>query len=206
MANIQHLTMPSALVHEPKHITNTTASDIGKVITPVGDGTSILRRLTADEAGVARTYGESAVNANSTAFAITIATDLTLYSVSDYNILTPTLLPTMYGDQQDGVVFSAVDNSLTPSVTGVYRVSFWINIRSDVTSTVVGIKARKNGVWADFTIKNVVQTSGSVQNISGHILTDVTAGNPVVLAVASNKSADITIEDLRFDLELIKEL
>ena len=48
---MEHANIPSEECHEPKHITNTTTSDAGKVITPSSstDGTSVLRRLLANE-------------------------------------------------------------------------------------------------------------------------------------------------------------
>jgi hypothetical protein len=48
---IQHVTLTSSNVHEPKHITNAGTADTGKVITPSGSspGISELRRLRASE-------------------------------------------------------------------------------------------------------------------------------------------------------------
>lgn len=48
MADIQHSTLTSSQVHEPKHISTSGTSDAGKVITPSSTtaGTSELRKLT----------------------------------------------------------------------------------------------------------------------------------------------------------------
>lgn len=45
----EHRTLVSADVHEPKHITNSTAADAGKVITPLSGGSSELRKLFSSE-------------------------------------------------------------------------------------------------------------------------------------------------------------
>jgi len=51
MANLEHTTLSSAQVHEPKHITSATTSDTGKVITPSSsvNNVSQLRYLNLDE-------------------------------------------------------------------------------------------------------------------------------------------------------------
>lgn len=46
---MEHVNITNADCHEPKHITDTTAADVGKVITAVGDGTSELRFLQESE-------------------------------------------------------------------------------------------------------------------------------------------------------------
>ena len=47
MADITHSTMPTAKVHEPKHITTAVTGDNGKIITPssASDGVSVLEQL-----------------------------------------------------------------------------------------------------------------------------------------------------------------
>lgn len=51
MANIEHSSLGHSQVHEPKHITISTTSDAGKVITPSSstNGTSTLRKLGINE-------------------------------------------------------------------------------------------------------------------------------------------------------------
>lgn len=51
MANLQHSTLPSASVHEPKHITINGISSSGKVITnsAVSSSVSVYRRLVQDD-------------------------------------------------------------------------------------------------------------------------------------------------------------
>lgn len=48
---VQHVNIPSEQCHEPKHITNATTSDAGKVITPSAEvaGQSVLRNLAISE-------------------------------------------------------------------------------------------------------------------------------------------------------------
>lgn len=51
MATVEHSTMTSAQVHEPKHITDAGTGDAGQVITPSAAvaGTSVIRRLVESE-------------------------------------------------------------------------------------------------------------------------------------------------------------
>jgi len=138
MANVEHRTMVSADVHEPKHISDSTAADAGKVITPLSGGSSELRNLTPAEVGIQQIYGEAAIDANTTSFAMTAASDTTLYTESDYVALNSTRVPMAYGDHSNGVTFNTTTNGLTIPVTGFYRVSFWMNVVSDTNNTKLG--------------------------------------------------------------------
>lgn len=199
-------TLVSSEVHEPKHISNSTAADAGKVITPLSGGTSELRSLTPAEVGINFIYGEAALDANTTSFSVAAASDTTLYDTTDYIQMNSVRLPGMYFDQNfGGVTFNSTTNGLTPPVSGVYRLNFWMNIVSDTTSTMLGIKAKTNGTWATFTIKNEVPSVDRVQNIKGCTMLPLTADDEVTLWCASDKSANVTVEDMRFDLSLVKE-
>lgn len=204
MANVEHRTMVSADVHEPKHISDSTAADAGKVITPLSGGTSELRNLTPEEVGVQFIYGELGLDANTTGFAIPAASDTTLYTTTDYVQLNSTREPGVYLDHNNGVTFNSVTNGIQPSVSGDYRVAFWMNVLTSVNNTKIGIKAKENGTWCNFTVKQDIATLNRVQNISGYIITDLANTNEITLWMASDKAANITIQDMRFYIELVR--
>lgn len=197
-------TLVSSEIHEPKHISNTTSADAGKVITPLSGGESVLRNLTPEEVGVKFVYGEAALDANTTSFAIPAATDATLYTTSDYVQLNAVREPGVYLDHANGVTFNSTTNGLTVPIDGDYRIAFWMNVVSDTNNTKLGVKAKENGDWCNFTVKQDIVATGRVQNISGEIITDMVNGNEVTLWMASDKTADITIQDMRFYIELLR--
>lgn len=206
MANVEHRTMVSADVHEPKHISDSTSADAGKVITPLSGGTSELRNLTPAEVGVNFIYGEAALDANTTSFATTAATDATLYTESDYIQLNSVRLPAVYGDHSNGVTFNPTTNGLTTTVDGFYVVSFWMNVLTDTNNSKVGIKAKENGTWCNFTVKHDIAALNRVQLVAGHIITDLTVGNEVTLWMACDKTANLTVQDMRMTLQLLREV
>ena len=206
MAQVQHKDMLSASVHEPKHITGSTAADAGKVITPLSGGTSELRNLTPEEVGITFAYGEAALDANTSSFSSAAATDPALYDTADYVQLNSVRVPGVYFDQNfGGVTFNATTNGITPPVSGVYRLSAWMNVVTDTTSTMLGCKAKQNGTWANFTVKNEVPSVGRVQNISGSGIVTLAANDEITLWIATDKTANITVEDMRYSIELMKE-
>lgn len=207
MANIQHRDMVSADVHEPKHISDSTSADAGKVITPSTGGSSELRYLTPSEVGVNFIYGEAALDVNTATTAVSAATDASLYTTSDYVQLNSNAgrLPGVYLDHANAVTFNSTTNGLIIPVSGDYRVSFWMNIKSDTNNSKIGVKAKENGSWCNFTVKHDIAALDRVQLISGSLITDLAVGNEVTLWLASDKAASLTIQDMRFYVELLKE-
>lgn len=199
-------TLVSTEIHEPKHISDSTSADAGKVITPLNSGESELRKLTPSEVGIKFVYGEAALDQNTTAFTIVAAATSDLYNTADYVQLNATRLPGVYFDQNfGGVTFNATTNGITPPIAGTYRLSAWMNIVSDTTSTMLGFKAKQNGAWTNFTVKNEVPSIDRVQNVSGSSIVTLSAGDEITLWVASDKNANVTVEDVRYSIELIKE-
>lgn len=212
----------SAEVHEPKHITSTSTADTGKVITPSASvsGVSELRNLTPAEVGingpadvgVQFVYGEAAIDANTAVTPVTAATSTDLYNTADYSQLvsnastaTPSVVVAgMYEDHSNEAAFDPVDYTLIPTVSGDYRIDFWANVKSSVANTKLGFKAKLNGAWANFTVKSDVKDADRSANIHGNIITTIQAGSPVSLWIASDKTADVTIQDMRFFIQLIK--
>lgn len=202
---VDHRNMTSAQVHEPKHISDSTSADAGKVITPLSGGASELRFLTPSEVGIQQIYGESALDENTTSFSVSAASDTELYTTSDYVQLNSTRVPAAYLDEANGIFFEPTTNGLVAPISGVYRISFWMNISTDTANSKIGIKFRKNNDWCNFTIKHDVKEIGRVELISGHIITDVVAEDEITAWLASDKTADITIQDQRYTVELIRE-
>lgn len=201
-----HRTLSSGNVHEPKHISDSTSADAGKVITPLSGGDSELRNLTPSEVGIQFIYGEAAVDANTTAFSVTAASDTDLYTTGDYVQLNETRIPSMYLDHANGVSFDETTNALEVPLDGDYRISFWCNVISDTSNTKIGFKSKLNGDWANYTVKHDISNTDRVQLVAGSLITDLNANDTISMYIASDKSADITISDMRFYVELLREV
>ena len=203
-----HRILVSSETHEPKHITNSTGADAGKVITPLGGGASELRALLPAEVGIRFAYGEIGVDNNTTAIALGTPSsgDTTLYTESDYIQITNGRIPDIYFDENNSiVVFDNNNKTLITSVTGVYEINFWGNVLSSVGDNVVAVKFKKGTTFTSFTLKNSVAGADKVQNVSGGILTRIVAEEETGLWIAAKLAANITISDLRMSIKLIRE-
>ena len=204
MANVEHRTMVSADVHEPKYISDSTAADAGKVITPLSGGSSELRYLTPDEVGVNFSYGEVNTDNNAVNFSITAATDTTLSTGSDYILLNSTRLPTTAGESF-GITYDNVNNTLTTSIAGVYRIGGWFNVSSDTVNTKIGVRYTSSGAPSGGKLVTDIKDVGRTQNLSGFGLITLPVGAVIGVSIASDKTANLTISDMRLNLELIRE-
>lgn len=74
MANLEHSTLTTSQVHEPKHITSASTGDTGKVITPssTSGGTSELRYLVESEITSKKDYLQTTLTDISTASSVYI--------------------------------------------------------------------------------------------------------------------------------------
>ena len=201
-----HRILVSSETHEPKHITNSTGADAGKVITPLGGGASELRSLTPAEVGIRIAYGEAGSDANTTSFSSAAAADATLYSTADYLALNSIRVPGSAADELFNVTYDGINNTLTPAISGVYSISFWMNVTTNIADNLTGVKAKVNGGWADFTIKNQVKDANRAQNISGFVIKQLTAGEPVALYFATEKAGTVVVQGFRLDLSLMREV
>lgn len=128
-------TLVSSEVPEPKHITNTTALDAGKVITPLAGGTSELRRLSlsdlTDGAGAAKTID-------------IINSDILNYQgwerVEDALITTPTITvtttPVKLTIDDEGVTNSTNRNYVPLRIRG--SSTLWDTVNSKITPIQTG--------------------------------------------------------------------
>lgn len=205
MATVQHTTLTSANVHEPKHITDTTIADAGKVITPSGSGASELRSLTPEEVGINFSYGEFGIDNNVSSFSVTAAVDPTLHTDSDFILLNSTRVPSSQ-DEINNMTFDGVNNTLTLTVSGVYRIGGWFNAFSDTANSKVGVKYTANGAPSGGVIITDIGTVGRTENLSGFGIVTLTAGTVIGISLACDKSANITITDYRMNLDLIREV
>lgn len=202
---VDHRNMVSSEVHEPKHIADSSTADAGKVITPLSGGTSELRYLTPTEVGVNNYFLEWGVLENATATAVTAATDLTLYTSTDYIDINSVTLPGAVEGSSNGITFDSTSYNIEIPATGTYRVSYWLNVESDTNNTEIGVRPRVNGSASGPVAKHDLSALGRTTNISASVLMDLTGGDTVGISLASDKTASIIVDDIMFSVSLVLE-
>lgn len=197
MADLDHTNLNTSQVHEPKHISATTSSDAGKVITPSSSGESELRNLTPDEVGVVTEYGQVSAQEipDTDTISISAASDSNLYDSSDYVELNSTRL-NITSDILEGVSFDDVNNRITVSEGGDYAVNVWSNMSSDTNNTKIGLRNTINGTPSGFVAKNDFAAVDRVENLNGFGIVNLSAGDTISVSIAADQSAEIHITDL----------
>lgn len=191
MAIIQHKDIPDAQLHEPKGIASAT---VGQTYVADGAGGGVWK--------LEQAYGEMQVLQNSTALAVTAATDSTLYTTSDYIKIT--------GIWSAGVVdgITYANDQLTVPVTGVYHLAGWANTTSSASNVLVGVKYAINGTVIPSnlapTIRRKIGTGTDIGSISGIGLVSLTAGDVISLYLACDTTCNITVPDAGLSLHLVK--
>ena len=216
MANIQHRDIPEAQLHELKGASTSTAGQIpvstggattwGDMADIATTGASAGETFVANGAGggtwkLEQTYGEMEIIQNTTGQALTAAADSTLYTNSDYVLMTQWV-----AGETGGVTYAA--NGLTVPTTGEYTLSTWFNQTSSINNVLVGVKFAVNGVIPTAgtvpTLRRKFGTGADVGSLSGSKLVSLTAGDTVTLYIACDNSATITTSDAVVDLSLVK--
>lgn len=152
MADLQHSTLTSSQVHEPKHITSSSTGDSGKVITPSGTsaGTSELRNLLESEISSKKDFIYATLTDVSTASSVYLVapfngTITAIYSVLQGAIATADSTVTTY-IAGTAVTSSALTvaysgsaagdiDSATPSALNTFSEGQKITITTDGAST-----------------------------------------------------------------------
>lgn len=193
---IEHVDIPDGKRHEPKGISGASNGTVYKA-NGAGSGTWSLLTF-SDISDYNLGYAELRVTGNSTAIAVTAAADATLATAGDYTQITG-----IYDGTPHGVVNGVTQNAnnLAVSVTSDYRLDVWAAVESDVVATSVGLKFMINGVVAQTTrFRTLLDTVNGVYNLSGFGVTPLTAGDNISLAIAADKTCNITISDMYVQL------
>lgn len=141
-------------------------------------------------------YGQRAITNNATVIAVTAAVDSTLNTNTDYIQVTG-----IWNAIPDGINSNVTQqtNSFTVGITGAYRIQVWANVTSSVNNMTIGLKFAINGTIAvGRRPKAFMGTLGDYTNVNGWGLTNLNAGDVVTLWMASDKTANITIQDCVF--------
>ena len=199
-----HNTLTGTELHEPKGIDAATggASDVGKVVASDGAGASTVRKLIPTEVGVPEHHGQLTISNNATVIAVTIAVDTTLATNTDY-IQVVGIWDAIPSGENFGVTQQT--NSLTVTQEGIYRVEVWLDAASTINSTTLAFKFAVDGVIGlTRRPKNFLRNAGEFHNLAAFGVVALTPSQVVTLHMASDKTADVTLEDAVFMLTLVR--
>lgn len=200
-----HNALTGVELHEPKNMSTATAgaADVGKVVVSKGDGTSEVRKLVRTEiSDFLEHYGQLNVSNNATTIALTAAVDSTLATNTDYIKVTGVYDAVPHGEN-NGITQSADKMAVTQD--GIYEVAVWMDTASSLNSTTIAVKFAVNGVIGLVRRpKNFLRNVGEFHNMSAHGYVALSSADELDLQIASDLTANITIEDLVFSIRLIR--
>jgi hypothetical protein len=215
--SIEHKNIPEDGLHEPKGA-STAASDRvyvsdgegsgswGKVSSGVLQGTVSSSeaglRVVTDGAGGFDTeptpgsaFGTMNLTDNSATQTLTAATDSDLNTDSDFEEISIAL------DFENVQGMVSGSNYLEIVEPGLYLIDFWANVSSSTASTRWSLKFVKNdSVFVPRGPKLWLNSSNEFYNSSANGIHEFEAGDQIKLFMASDKSVDITIEDMTFQM------
>jgi len=149
-------------------------------------------------------YGQRSISGNATVIAVTAAVDLTLSTNSDYVKITG-IWDAAPSGQVNGITQQT--NSFTVVRKGVYNVAVWVCVTSSANNTNVAFRFAKNdAITLVRRPRTLVAAAHDRKTIAAHGFVELEPDDVLTLWVASDKTADITVEDCVFSAEQMKAL
>ncbi len=148
----------------------------------------------------ASSFGTMNLTGNNTAKAVTAATDTTLRTDGDFTALDISLTFDNLVNMTSG------SSSLILGASGLYLIDFWASVKSDTNATKFSLKFVIDGVtFVPRGPKLTLGTAGQIYNMGANGIHDFTSGQEIKIYIAADKSANITIEDMTFQLLYLGE-
>lgn len=222
---IQHKDIPDSELHEPKGVSTAPA---GTLYVSDGLGSGSWKRVSVGEieglTGVTEEglflvtdglggvkavpniqYGTIAITSNNGEFTVTGASDNTLNTNSDYEVITGIGAPwapnLSYG-------ITADSDGLIVNNDGVYKLETWIDlVKYPTNASKLAVKYVINGsAFGNMKITSKSNSGGDAGNLVGFGLLTLLEGDKIQLAVASTDSGTIVLESANLTLTLVRPL
>lgn len=188
---VEHVDATDPEIHEPKGI---SAAADGQVY--VADGIGAGDWLD----NIHNVHADMEITGNTTAIAVTAATDSTLATDSDYTKVS-TGWTLLHGD---GITFN-VDELVVP-VAGDYEVTFWASLQIASNNTTVGVKYAVNDT-TPYSARKVLQRSDAANDITNMSATGMVAGlvasDTISVYIAADVTGNVTIKEAGLIVKLI---
>lgn len=221
---IEHKDLPESGLHEPKGVSTAASKrvyrsdgagsgawskvDADTLAGTIANSSPAGERVVTDGAGgfatdpvPASSFGTMNLTDNATTKTITAATDPTLNTDSDYQVLDLSLV------FENTTGMTAGSNYLQVDKAGLYLVDFWANVSLSVANTRWALKFVVNDI--DFVKRSPkvwVDASGEFFSVSANGIHTFSAGDQVKLYIASDKNVDMLIEDMTFQMVIIGDM
>lgn len=218
---MEHRNIPDGELHEPKgaatalegtfYKSNGSGSGSwGKLtdsnVEGLGPNSPAGRRVVTDGNGgfdieptSASAFGTMNLANNAVALSVTAASDTTLRTNSDYKEVTLALTFDGLNNMGTG------SNYLQVQEGGLYTIDYWANIRASVNNTRFALKFVVNDTQfiSRPPISNLI-TNGVEHNQSANGIHAFNSGDQIKLFIATDKTADVTITDLTFQMLFLR--
>ena len=215
---IEHRNIPESGLHEPKGVSTAASKrvyrsdgagsgawlqvDSDTLQGTINNSTPAGRRIVADGSGgfdaeltPGHAFGTMNLTDNATVKAVTAATDSTLNTNTDFVEFDIVLSFDNVQNMGTGT------NSLQIQESGIYLIDFWCNVSSSVNSTKFSLKFVIDGVtFVPRGPKFTMPTANVIHNMSANGLHSFTSGEEVKLYIAADKTCNIRIEDMTFQM------
>lgn len=196
----EHRFLASDRVHEPKHITTSTIADAGKVITPAGGGTSVLRFLTPDDIGMTTSYVQLSRNFNAGTFILNAAADTTLNTLNQYTELTTSYI--VLGSVM--LRNASVNGNALVLGEGVHRINGKVNMSTTHDgSSLLGLCILKNGSPVGIHTKTFKTADTDQIDLYVDQLLEVDESDEISLAVAVSETATVAVNNALVSAQLV---
>lgn len=198
MSNISHNTLTGSDLHEPKGVA--TAS-VGESYVADGSGSGEWKTT----GGVV--YGEMTVSSNASPQTITVASDTTLNTLSDY-VKVDTGIWAAGPICDCGSLSFDSSGYLTTSLGGLYELSFWTSMEASVINSLVAFRFSIDDAVTGISFRKFMRLSGSagdIGSIAGSGFAQLSAGAKVSLWAATDKTVDITLVEAGVTMKLMSE-
>lgn len=226
---IKHKNLTGAALHEPKGVADASA---GQVYVTTGTGTGAHKNIATDanasettmepkgvSTAVAETVyvadgvgsgawrslpefsGAMVITNNATAYTLTAAVDGTLNTFSDYIKMT-----LFSAGELDKLTFASNQLTIPTSGGGLYLVDTYMTIATNTVNTNVAIKFAINGAsGVSRRPRSFLATTGNYYSLSANGLVRLADADVISLHIASDKTANITVQDCAFVLHKVGE-
>lgn len=188
---IEHVDATDPEIHEPKGVAAATSSQV-YLANGAGSGSWTDN--------IHNTHAEMYITSNTTAMALTAATDSTLATDSDYTKITVGWVL----NHSDGITFST--DKLVVPIDGDYEVSFWASLQIASNNNTIAVKYSINDS-TPYSTRKVLQRSDAandITNISSSGLIDtLSAGDTISVYVAADVTGNVTIKEAGLTAKLI---
>lgn len=209
----EHRNLTGASLHEPKGVEN-AASDTVYTADGAGSGSwQTIKVVGASTAPAGAEYVATGSGAEwrEVRFArLAVANAAKTHALTAGGLHTPASYVDITADLDIdgnlGFTIDGVTHLITIPETGYYRIQGWIALSADAPSCGVGYDVQVNGVAGAPTspvVRMKLKNAGDIDTLTGFGVKQLTAGDVIGIAIASDTTATVTVYESVFDIKRV---